>query len=347
MVLFAQATADSAIQSCVQTLGQFFAIILALALGEAFSQVVSDGEGEQRRLRWGRLPSLIAFIALVVPFFHGMCRYFFETYQGSTLPNPYWIHLTRDVIAFTIEAVLFFIMSRSLDLVLWPKFYLAVIVLLVVDIIWGFLNPDPNLWPWISVNIIFMVPITVCLFFFRKVKTPLIVAVFVALVLGRTVADYWSNSEYYFPPQSSPSSKGTSAMTKPIVYIASPYSKGDAAMNTHFQCRIFDQLLSDGKVWPIAPLWSHFQHTLFPRQYQDWIDYDQALLPLYDACLRLTAEIPDLQYKQVESSGADKEVATFLHLGKPVFYSVADLYKWVEADTGSTSMPAAKGLNGG
>jgi hypothetical protein len=119
-------------------------------------------------------------------------------------------------------------------------------------------------------------------------------------------------------------------MGKPIVYIASPYTRGDVAINTHFQCEVFDRLMSDGKVWPVAPLWSHFQHTVFPRPYQEWIDYDQALLHLYDACLRLAAEIPHLNYKQWESNGADNEVKTFQRLSKPVFHSVADLYAWVD-----------------
>lgn len=120
-------------------------------------------------------------------------------------------------------------------------------------------------------------------------------------------------------------------MPKPVVYIASPYTKGDVAMNTHFQCKTFDTLLTDGKVWPIAPLWSHFQHTVFPRPYADWIAYDQALLPLYDACLRLTAHLPQVGYTQKESSGADGEVETFMRLGKPVFYSVEELYQWVDS----------------
>jgi hypothetical protein len=51
---------------------------------------------------------------------------------------------------------------------------------------------------------------------------------------------------------------------KPIVYIASAYTKGDPAVNVHFQCKIFDELLGDGVVWPYAPLVSHFQHTVFP-----------------------------------------------------------------------------------
>jgi hypothetical protein len=35
-------------------------------------------------------------------------------------------------------------------------------------------------------------------------------------------------------------------MSRPTVFIASPYTKGDVAMNTHFQCKIFDQLLRGG-----------------------------------------------------------------------------------------------------
>lgn len=119
-------------------------------------------------------------------------------------------------------------------------------------------------------------------------------------------------------------------MTKPIVYIASPYSKGDQAANVHFQCKVFDELLTQGKVWPVVPLWSHFQHTIFPRPYEDWIEYDKAMLPLYNACLRLTAIIGrGMDYQESKSTGADNEVQAFLDMGKPVFYAVTPLYEWV------------------
>jgi hypothetical protein len=121
---------------------------------------------------------------------------------------------------------------------------------------------------------------------------------------------------------------------KPTVYIASPYTKGDVAINTYFQCKIFDQLLTDGRVLPVAPLWSHFQHTVFPRPYQDWIQYDQDMLRLYDCCLRLDATLDRLNYVQHDSSGADAEVETFKRLKKPVFFSVDDLLKWVDLNYG-------------
>jgi len=119
--------------------------------------------------------------------------------------------------------------------------------------------------------------------------------------------------------------------TRPVVYIASPYSKGDPAINTHFQCEMFDRLMNDGVVWPVAPLWSHFQHTMFPRKYQDWVAYDLAMIPRYDACLRLNSEHAQLKYTETQSSGADNEVAEFKRLGKPVFYSIEDLYKWARS----------------
>ena len=117
--------------------------------------------------------------------------------------------------------------------------------------------------------------------------------------------------------------------SKPTVFIASPYSKGDPTINATFQCKVFDRLWREGRVLPVAPLWTHFQHLLFPRPYQEWVEYDQEMLKLYDCCLRLDAEVPDVGYVQRESTGADGEVAAFQRMGKPVFFSIEELYEWV------------------
>jgi hypothetical protein len=130
---------------------------------------------------------------------------------------------------------------------------------------------------------------------------------------------------------------------KPVVYIASPYTKGDPAINTRFQCEMFDAILNSGLCWPVAPLWSHFQHTLFPRKYTDWVEYDLAMIAKYDACVRLSATYSDdsLDYHEGTSSGADNEVKEFLKQGKPVFFTLVDLYRWasrqVEVATTQTS----------
>lgn len=115
----------------------------------------------------------------------------------------------------------------------------------------------------------------------------------------------------------------------PVIYIASPYTRGDQAMNVRCQLAWWDTLFSRGFT-PIAPLWSHFQHLHAPRPYGDWVVYDNRIIPLCDACLRVDAECysPGVEYVQRESTGADAEVSLFRSLGKPVFFSLEELEKW-------------------
>lgn len=115
---------------------------------------------------------------------------------------------------------------------------------------------------------------------------------------------------------------------KPCVYQASPYSRGDAGINTRFQCEIWHKLWTDGIVTPIAPLWSHFQHILYPLPYDEWVSYDNEIIPKCDAMLRLNASYTPTGYFQSESSGADGEVALATAIGIPVFYQIDLLYEW-------------------
>ena len=122
-------------------------------------------------------------------------------------------------------------------------------------------------------------------------------------------------------------------MSKPWVYIASPYTRGDQALNVRYQHRIWHALLDMGCV-PIAPLWSHYQHLAFPRPYQDWIDYDNEIISRCDACLRLDAKHDRLGYVQKGSSGADAEVLEFFAAGKPVFFRLSALEEWLAQEAG-------------
>lgn len=345
-----------AIGSSIDSVARLFPIVLALAVGEAFKQFVPEKSDANRRIRWDRGWALAAFLTLVVPFFHGMLRYLFDTYQAGSRPDPYWRYVMIDSVAFTVEAAMFFILSRSLDPQEWPTFYGTVLALLGIDIAWGIWVAalvNSATWNWVFVNIAAGVLLAILyLLAMRRRKRdvpsgaslPRVIArVGVVILIARTVADYGFNMNFYFPKESQTShmvaspSRGARALSKPVIYIASPYSKGDPAMNTHFQCKMFDRMLTDGKVWPVAPLWSHFQHTVFPRPYRDWLTYDKALLPRYDGCLRLTASLDNPKYSQSESSGADEEVAVFKAMGKPVFESLEGLYKW--ADTVNHQTP--------
>jgi len=99
------------------------------------------------------------------------------------------------------------------------------------------------------------------------------------------------------------------------VYIASPYTIGDVAVNVKRQIDMADRLMEKGFA-PFAPLYSHFQHMVHPRPYQQWLEIDLEWIKVCDCVLRLDGE----------SSGADKEVEFAKKIGKPVYYYPFELY---------------------
>jgi len=98
------------------------------------------------------------------------------------------------------------------------------------------------------------------------------------------------------------------------VYIASPYTIGDTALNVKFQIRAGDILMNNGFA-PFIPLLSHFQHMIYPRRYEDWLDFDLEWVQVCDCVLRLGGD----------SVGADGEVEYANTIGKKVFYSIDEL----------------------
>ena len=100
------------------------------------------------------------------------------------------------------------------------------------------------------------------------------------------------------------------------VYIASPYTKGDVAVNVKAQLDAADELMNEGFA-PFAPLYSHFQHMAHPRPYEDWMKIDFEWVTVCDCLLRLPGE----------SSGADREVELAESLNIPVYYSIDEVCK--------------------
>jgi len=95
------------------------------------------------------------------------------------------------------------------------------------------------------------------------------------------------------------------------IYIASPYTKGDPAVNVKRQLDAADEIVGMGGA-PFVPLLSHFQHMAHPRPYETWTALDLEWVKLCDAVLRLDGE----------SAGADAEVEYAGSLGIPVFTSL-------------------------
>ncbi len=98
------------------------------------------------------------------------------------------------------------------------------------------------------------------------------------------------------------------------IYIASPYTKGDVAVNVRTSILAAEQVRAKGHL-PFAPLLSHFWHCMSPYEYEYWIAMDLEWALACDAILRLPGE----------SSGADGEVALCKYWGKTIYYSIDDV----------------------
>lgn len=105
------------------------------------------------------------------------------------------------------------------------------------------------------------------------------------------------------------------------VFISSPYSSGDVAVNVKAQLDCADTLMNHGLV-PFTPLLFHFQHMAHPRAYEDWLHISLEWLLTCDCLLRLNGE----------SEGADKEVKFTIANGIKVFYSIESLIEFYKKD---------------
>jgi hypothetical protein len=97
------------------------------------------------------------------------------------------------------------------------------------------------------------------------------------------------------------------------IYIASPYTVGDVAVNVKNQMDAAAKLMDAGFA-PFVPLYSHFQHMAHPRPYTVWTALDNEWVEACDCLLRLPGE----------SKGADEEVKLAESLGLPIYYSVQE-----------------------
>jgi hypothetical protein len=195
---------EKAIESTIKSLQWIYAIVIALSIGEAFKQILSDSDHDSKiyGIQWNRLPSLFSMLIMVVPFYHGMTRYFCEMYQPHCINGSYGSWLLIDCSVFTVEASLFFILARSLSRQLWLRFGLVVMVLLFVDIEWGVLVwkcRTASISYWVMVNLWTLPCLGAVLLIFRKSTSWWPILLISLVILARTCADYWTGWEFYFP----------------------------------------------------------------------------------------------------------------------------------------------------
>ncbi len=195
---------EKSVRSTVKSLEWIYGVVLALSISEAFMQFASDPNSNVPGIQWNRLLSLFSFLLLVVPFCHGMSRYFYEMYDKVQTDSHYAIWLLIDCIAFIVEAGLFFILARSLPQNLWLQFVSVVVVLLVWDVFWGafvWKYRTKRISFWVIINLCTIPLLIVLLLGFYRSDSWWGISLTFLFILARTIADYWKGWEFYFPTQ--------------------------------------------------------------------------------------------------------------------------------------------------
>lgn len=179
-------TTDSMAQ-IVENIQSIYTIVLALAIAEAFNQAIKENKPEVEKhattfKSWfecvhpSRFISLIVFLLLAVPFFQGNQKYLYLQYiEPLHQPIPpksisaHWLDF--DCLVFSVQAGLFFVMSRSLSARRWQQFYATIVVLMSVDFIWAAIekwhgSAVPTEWLWFDILAVIILAVIIVLDWF-------------------------------------------------------------------------------------------------------------------------------------------------------------------------------------
>jgi hypothetical protein len=206
-------------QSSVRHLQALYAIVSGLALTEAVSELARETENQLPTLRTVML--MAAFLATIMPFFHGGLRHLDEDYLIEPKATMKRFALPVDFVLLFVESVLVLGMAHRLAN---PAHFLAFLVfLLVVDIVWAFVMPllidcssprevfasfwsgrrfsqDPEI-AWGQNNVLFLVVAILAWIAIDNADwgTTTDAAIVMIFALARTANDYRVSWPFYFP----------------------------------------------------------------------------------------------------------------------------------------------------
>jgi hypothetical protein len=209
-------------ESSVRHLQQLYTIVSGLALSDAISTIFrGDIKGDD----WYPVLALLAaFVATLIPFFHGAMRHLDDAYLiDEAAPQAKPVSLAVDFFFLFIEGLILFLLAHWL---LSPdRFVGFVIALLVVDIVWAvtfhFLSPETRRvsvelqllfhspassdiaqMQWVINNLLFIPVIAVTWWISSSVldiRSDALALVLAPVIIARTVFDYRKSWAFYFP----------------------------------------------------------------------------------------------------------------------------------------------------
>lgn len=198
----------SARENSVKQLSDLYNVVVGVALSLAIFNTIE--KASPYVLSGPKVLNLLAFLVLVIPFYHGAVRHLFATYvEDGGSKNIKSGALLADFVLLFIEGCFFVVIASLFDDVVRMAY--AVIALLVLDCVWGFLA-----WlaftgagsqfaekRWALINMVASLVLFVVMRIFAsdslaKDQTGLQIAI-LGILLVRTIFDYKMTWSFYFP----------------------------------------------------------------------------------------------------------------------------------------------------
>jgi hypothetical protein len=197
---------EKRIERSVDSLQKIYAVVIALAIGQAIQTLLVDratNTFSPFAVMLERAPSFFALLVILVPFYHGMNRHldicYLERVEGQRAEKA----LLFDFIVFFLESCLLFAVAYAVGPGLRAFAFLG--LLLALDMVWAlvshwihYTDVKPSVITWSGIN---AAAIGLGLFvgltqiYGDNVRGVLLFVV----ALGRTVFDYFLCWQFYFP----------------------------------------------------------------------------------------------------------------------------------------------------
>lgn len=198
--------ADKVIERSVDNVQRIYAVIIALAISQAIQNLLKSPGSTTLDLGLKQvsagLPSFIAFLVTLVPFWQGMNRHLDRCYLEKKVGVRQRVILL-DFAVFLLEAVFLFAAGWSIKSDIETFYWLG--GLLGIDMVWALtshyihfpgIRSHAVKWSFINVCAIFISILVVAYPFQHKQLVLMVIAV------GRSIADYVLCGGFYLPDAS-------------------------------------------------------------------------------------------------------------------------------------------------
>ena len=194
----------------VRNLENLYTIVVGLGLSLAIFNLIDTSRGAVP-IKLELLPFFLAFLVTLIPFYHGALRHLDITYVEQAGKQVRAGGLLADFTALFIESCLLLALSLLLPT---PQFFAwGLLILLAFDSIWAFAahlgfsqDRKPKAEPrWASINLVTTGVLAICFVIIgifpptAGTGEPKLAICIIAVSVVRTVVDYVSCWEFYYP----------------------------------------------------------------------------------------------------------------------------------------------------